>query len=355
MGNRKIRFGLCGAGDFGPHLASYINEVADLVAVCDPNPQARARFEGMTGLQLAEFDDHEQLLSEADIDAVAITSPNFTHKEITIAAARAGRHVYCEKAMATTVPDCWKMVRACQAAGVRLMVGHKRRLRPPWARMIELREQLGSVMAITACYYHDARPYNFQGWWTREALSGGTLDVAGVHVIDWVRAMCGDVASARAVAGPQIDGRYDFSDNLHVSLQFRSGAVASLNVSLSYPLLKFRESAGPLVVCRDGGMRFLPFLDHIDLHWQHRDDLTPHLERFADLGFDHAYRKEMGDFVRWVTDGTEPCLTWSEGLRCVEVMEAAHRSAKKNGTVIELPLYPELEEGVKNVSTGGVA
>jgi predicted dehydrogenase len=147
------------------------------------------------------------------------------------------------------------------------------------------------------------------------------------------------------VAGPQTDPRYDFPDTLHVTLEFHAGAVASLNVSLVYPLLKFRESGGPVVVCRDGGMRFVPFLDHIDLYWQHRDDSGPRHERFDDLGFDHAYRKEVGDFVRWVTEGTEPCLTWREGLRCVEVIEAAHRSAAANGVCLELPLYPELEQG----------
>lgn len=343
MKNRKLRFALFGVGDFGPYFAPYINEIADLVAICDPDPEARERFRQVTGLQLLEYENHERLLAEVDINAVAITSPNFTHKEITIAAARAGKHIYCEKAMANTVPDCWEMVRACETAGVRLMVGHKRRLRPPWARMIELRDQIGPVVAITACLYYDARPYNFQGWWTRESLCGGTLDVSGVHTIDWMRAMCGDVKSVRAVAAPQIDPRYDFPDTLHVSLQFHSGAVGSLNVAHMYPLFKFRESGGPIVLCREGGMRFLPFLDHIDLYWQHHNDTVPHHERFDDLGFDHAYRKEIGDFVRWITDEIEPCLTWREGLRCVEVMEAAHHSVKENGGLFQLPLYPELE------------
>jgi predicted dehydrogenase len=158
-----------------------------------------------------------------------------------------------------------------------------------------------------------------------------------------MRAMCGEVAAVRAVAGPQIDPRYDFPDTLHVSLQFHSGAVASLNVAHMYPLFKFRESGGPIVLCRQGGMRFVPCLDHIDFYWQHHRDAEPHHERFDDLGFDHAFRQEIGDFVRWITHGAQPCLTWREGLRCVEVMEAAHRSAKEGGATISLPLYPELE------------
>ena len=172
MPGRKLRFALFGVGDFGPYFAPYIREVAELVAICDPNPDAQRAFAEKTGLQLPEFDDPERLLESVDIDAVAITSPNFTHKEIALAAARAGKHVYCEKAMANSVSDCWEMVRACESAGLRLMVGHKRRLRPPWARMIELRNQLGPVAAITACLYYDARPYDHQGWWTRESLCG---------------------------------------------------------------------------------------------------------------------------------------------------------------------------------------
>jgi len=343
MQNRRLRFALFGAGDFGPHFAPYINEVAELVAICDPKPEARQSFLRHTGLRVAEFDDPGRLLAGVDIDAVAITSPNFTHAAIAVAAANAGKHVYCEKAMANTVPDCWKMVRACDNAGVRLMVGHKRRLRPPWARMIELRERLGPAAAINTCLYYDARPYDHQGWWTSETKCGGLLDVAGVHTIDWLRAMCGDVANVRALAPPQIDPRYDFPDTLHVELQFRDGAVASLNVSLVYPLLKFRESVGARVLCREGGMHLDTFLDHIDLYWRHQSDQARHHERFDDLGFDRAYRLEIGDFVRWITDGSEPCLTWREGLRCVEVMEAAHRSAREGGRVIELPLYPELE------------
>src|SRR5207244_508630 len=142
---------------------------------CDPSPEGRARFR-QAGFDVPEFSDYERLFSAVEVDAAAITSPNHTHKEITLAAARRGIHVYCEKAMAPTVPDCWEMVRGCEEAGVRLMVGHKRRLRPPWARMIELRDRLGPVAAITACMYFDARPYNHQGWWTKEALCGGLLD-----------------------------------------------------------------------------------------------------------------------------------------------------------------------------------
>jgi len=209
--------------------------------------------------------------------------------------------------------------------------------------MLELRDQLGPVYAISSCKYHDSRGYGVPGWWRRAAKSGGTLHLVGVHTIDWMRAMCGDIAAVSATAAPQIDPQFDYPDTLHVSILFKSGAVGALTVSASYPLLQYRESCSSEVLTRDGGMRILTYIDHIDLFWQPRDERQPRHERFDDLGHAHAFRKELGDFVRWVTEGAEPCLTWREGLRCVEVMEAAHRSAKQNGAWISLPLYPELE------------
>ncbi len=209
--------------------------------------------------------------------------------------------------------------------------------------MIDLREQLGPVVAISACAYYDSRPYDFGGWWTRSQQSGGTLSLNGVHHIDWMRAMAGDVASVRAIAAPQIDSRFDFPDTVQLSLTFRSGAIGTLDVSLSYPMLAFRETGGPLVICQNGGIRCIPFHNHIDIRWRHHRDAKDHLERFDDLGFDHAFRQELTDFVRWIREGTPPCLTWVEGLRCVEVMEAARRSINEGGAVIHLPLYPELE------------
>lgn len=342
-GDRRLRVGICGAGDFGSYFAPFVSEVAEVVAVCDPNPAMLQAFISQTRPEVAQFNECGQMLAETDMDAIVITSPNFTHKAVTLAAAAHGRHVFCEKAMALSVPECWEMVHACDQAGVRLMVGHKRRLRAPWERMIELRERVGEMVAATACLYYDARPYDRRGWWTRMGGCGGTLFLTGVHTIDWLRALAGDVVAVRAVRAPVVDSRYEYPDTLHVTLNFASGAIASLNVSFNYPLATFRESVGVTVVCRDGGMRLNPFLDHIDIMWQTNSDISPVFERFDDLGFEQAYRKELGDFVRWIQDGVEPCLTWREGLRCVEVMEAANRSDARGGAVVHLPLYPELE------------
>lgn len=345
---QKLRFGLAGCGDFGKYLGRYLLEVADIAALCDVKRTGMEETAQALNLDVPHYTDYREMFEAGGLDAVAVTAANFAHAEITIAAAQAGLHVFCEKAMARTVPECWEMVRACQANHVKLMIGHKRRLRTPWARMIELTDEalLGEVLAVTVAQYADYRPYGFfDTWWANPQLGGGFFHMHGVHVIDWFRAMCGDAKKVTALYGPQHDPRYKYPDILHATFQFESGALASINGGLSYPLHLFRESQGPWGECRHGGFKLVPHLDHIDLYWRRLDEEEVQHERFDDLGFDHAYRLETGDFVRWVQDDRPPCLTWVEGLRCVEMMEAAYCSAEAGGQPVEFPLYPGLEEG----------
>ena len=345
-GTQQSRFALVGCGDFGKHLAGYAVEQAELAALCDPDAGNLAATAQALAKDVPRYGDYRELLRRERLDAVLVTAANHVHAAIVVAAAEAGVYVFCEKAMARTVRECWDMVAACRRHDVKLMVGHKRRLRSPWARMVELTADalLGPPLSITVAQYTDDRPYGFfDTWWADPARGGGFFHMHGVHVIDWFRAMCGAARDVHAVCGPQHDPRYGFRDILHATYRFHSGAVATITGGLSFPLHAFRESQGPWGECRHGGFKLVPALDHIDLYWQRLDAPAAEHERFDDLGFDHAYRREIGDFFRWIGSGAEPCLTWMEGLRCVEMMEGAYRSAQQDGRVVEFPLHPELE------------
>jgi predicted dehydrogenase len=208
-------------------------------------------------------------------------------------------------------------------------------------------------LAINVCQFVDRRPYDFFGtWWTDPRLCGGHFHLHGVHVVDWCRAMCGDAKRVTAMYGPQHDARYGYPDVLHATYQFHRGALATISSSLAYPLHQFREAQGPWGECRYGGFKLMPHLDGIDLYWQRSDEKQLHHEHFDDLGFDHAFSLELHDFVRWITEDRKPCLTWVEGLRCVEMMEAAYRSAEAQGQPIDLPLHPDLEQVPRPTAAG---
>jgi len=346
--NKSLRFGLIGCGSFGVHLGEYLLEVGQIACVCDVDRQRASDTAKQLGLEVPVFTDYAALVAECELDAVAITAANFVHCEIACAAARAGLHVYCEKAMASNLEQCWQMVNAAQQHNVKLMVGHKRRLRTSWSRMVELTgdDLLGEPLAMSVTQYADMRPYEYpEQWWSDPKLSGGPFALLGVHVLDWFRAMCGDVQCVSAQFGPKMEPGYKFPDIVHAMYRFRSGALATINTSFMYPLHKFREAQGSMVQCRQGGFKLVPQMETIDLYWQRLDENATHHEQFPVVDdFPPAYRREIGDFAAWVLEDRKPCLTWEEGLRCVEMMEAAYRSAENGGQRVDFPLMDELSD-----------
>lgn len=335
--NKQLRFGLVGCGSFGAELSAYIQEVADLVAVCDSDPSRAAALATSLGSSVRAFDDWQTMYRTADLDAVAVVGPNYMHSDATIDAAAAGLHVFCEKPMALTTADCWRMVNACEKANVRLMVGHKRRLRPAWARFIQLtgKSFVGQPLSIQMNAYCDYRGTPLpNSWWSRSALSGGLLFMNAPHAIDLMHALAGRARNVSALYGPKHDAGFEYPDTMHVRVLHVSGAISEIAVATLYPLTRFRQSQGVRMICRNGGAELIPDQESAKLIWQRLDDAMPNTEHFGNPGFDHAYRLEIGDFVRWIVTGEQPCLTWREGLHCVQIMEAAQQSAAGAGQEI---------------------
>ena len=158
----KIRFALIGYGSFGRSLVKYLFGIprAELVAVYDDNGSylqdvTRSLARDLDG-GIKTFTSLEKLIDWGGFDAVMICSANYQHRDQAIMAAEAGKHIFCEKPMAITTSDCWDMVEAAEKDDVKLMVGHKRRLRPPWAKMAALAKsgELGDPLAVNVTQYH---------------------------------------------------------------------------------------------------------------------------------------------------------------------------------------------------------
>lgn len=127
--NNAVRIGVIGAGRMGSfHAESIALRVpgATLVAVADPVPGAAEKLAAKLGAQKA-WTDPQALFEDHDIDAVVIASPARTHSELIVAAAKAGKSVFCEKPMAVTLEEADHAIKATEAAGVVLQVGFNRR------------------------------------------------------------------------------------------------------------------------------------------------------------------------------------------------------------------------------------
>ena len=154
---QRLRCGLIGCGGFGTWVTAYILEVADVLFFCDASFEAAERARDAAAAISPPssppaaaaaashatrcFTDYRELVAAGSnglLDAVFIATSNDSHCEISIAACEAGLHVFCEKAMARNTKECWQMALAAEKNSVKLLVGHKRRLRRSYARMLEL-------------------------------------------------------------------------------------------------------------------------------------------------------------------------------------------------------------------------
>lgn len=151
-----LRAGIVGLGWWGRTIVTTLagSEIARITTATDIDPRAAA-FAGANGLAFA--DDFEALLADPAIDAVILCTPHSLHATQIMAAAAAGKHVFCEKPLCLTLADAVASIAACNRAGVTLGLGHERRFEPP---MIELRRlitsgALGTPLQIEANFSQD--------------------------------------------------------------------------------------------------------------------------------------------------------------------------------------------------------
>lgn len=167
---------------------------------------------------------YEALLADPDVDAVYIPLPNHMHAEWTIAAARAGKHVLCEKPLATSVGDAERMIEACEREGVALMEAFMYRHHPSWVAACELVAdgRIGQLVAVQSFFsYFNEDPANIRNIL---AAGGGALFDIGCYCVNLSRMLFG--SEPRRVVGSVLRDRLSGTDIVTAGLLEFSGGVA---------------------------------------------------------------------------------------------------------------------------------
>src|SRR6185436_8164133 len=159
----------------------------------------------------------------AESDAIYITTPNTRHTELAILAVEERKHVFCEKPMATTVPDADRIVRVAEKSKHVFQVGHNRRFAPVYA---ELKQMLGETHTPHSAHIKMNRGELLNPAWTGDAkVTGGFLFETTIHMFDMMRFLFGEVAHLQAIGSSH---EYDEIDDFSVLLKFQSGVHATL-------------------------------------------------------------------------------------------------------------------------------
>lgn len=231
--DRPIRLGVAGLGRaFTLMLPTFTQDPrVQLVAACDPRAEARGQF--ARDFDAAVYDDIEGLARDPAVEAIYIASPHQFHAAHTRVAAAHGKHVLLEKPMALELAECDAMIADCEAAGVRLIVGHCHSFDAPYAqaRAIIDSGQVGRVRMIQAINYTDflyrpRRPEEL-----RTEAGGGVVYSQAAHQVDVVRMLAGSrVTRVRAVTG-RWDPQRPTEGAYAALLWFEDGTFASLSYS----------------------------------------------------------------------------------------------------------------------------
>jgi UDP-N-acetyl-2-amino-2-deoxyglucuronate dehydrogenase len=342
--DRKLRLALVGCGRIAQtHMAALAQHAdqAEWVAVCDPEPHALAKAVERTGA--AGFAGLCDLLERSDADLVVLATPSGLHAQQTMMVAQAGRHVLCEKPLATKWDDGVAMVRACKEAGVKLFVVKQNRLNATLQCVKKAIDQgrFGRMALVTVNVfwtrpqsYYDAAP-----WRGRWDMDGGAFMNQASHyvdMVDWLVGPVDNVHAYTATLGRQIEAE----DTGVMSLRLRSGALACINVTMLTHQKNFEGSItllGERGTVRVGGVA----VNKIE-HWSF-DAPAPEDAQIAqaNYGVDSVYGPGhplyYSQVINTLRGLTHAAVDGYEGLRSLEVLIAAYRSAR-DGVRVGLPL-----------------
>ena len=391
---RELRVGMVGYAFMGAaHSQAWrtVNRVFDLplrvrmAAVCGRDEANVAAAADRLGWD-AYTTDWRELVVRDDIDVIDVCTPGDSHAEITLAALAAGKHVMCEKPLANTVDEARAMVRAAQAAGVRVLCGFNYRRVPAAALMRQLvaAGRVGAIRHVRAVYLQDwiVDPQFPLVWRLQAERAGsGALGDIGAHIIDLTQYVTGQQItgvsaltetfirerpiplSSSGLAASSVDGSGPNGDNQalgRVTVDDAALFTARLDGAAvaTYEATRFatvRKNALRIEV--NGSLGSLAFdlerLNELEFYDATRPSAEQGFSRIlvteADhpylsawwppghiIGYEHSFTHQMHDFVQAVADGTDPRPSFADALQVQEVLDAVQRSAAANSAWTEV-------------------
>jgi predicted dehydrogenase len=331
--SKRVGYAVVGLGSIAERAvlpAFRHSKKAALVALVSGDEKKAARLASKFGASdYYTYEDYSLCLNHPGVEAVFVATANGTHAEFTERAAAAGKHVLCEKPMANTVEECQRMIEACQANGVRLMIAYRKYFEPASLALKRLitSGKLGRLRVIHSAFTIFLAPQKKAPAWhfDHKLAGGGSLVDVGVYCVNTTRWLTGkEPVEASACAWSGDPERYrEVEENIAFRLTFPEGLV--LQATASY------------------GAAQASFLHvHGEKGWAALDPAFAYDEErrlFGKIGgrwFEQKFKAmdefalELDAFADCIRRKRDPEPNGNEGLRDVVVMQAIYRSAREN-------------------------
>ena len=330
---KKVRYAVVGVGNIAQVAVlpafEHAAENSELVALVSSDPDKREQLPDLyrSVTVTGGYTQFEEVLAEAEVDAVYIATPNTLHREFTERAARVGVHVLCEKPMAPTVADCEAMIAVCKTHDVKLMIAYRLHFEEANLAAIEALQsgEIGDPRIFTSVFTQQVRPGDIR---TRSALAGGAIYDMGVYPINAARYLFREEPiEVSAVVSSSGDARFEGVDETTTAvLRFASGRVAQLTVSLGAAAAGWYR-----VVGTEGDLHGEPIYGY-DKPLRHRITREGKV-REVEFARRDQFAPELVMFSRCVLENRDPEPSGFEGLADIRIVEAILRSSRDRKAV----------------------
>jgi predicted dehydrogenase len=375
---KEIRAGLIGYKFMGRAHSNAFRQVNSFfdadrfirpVALCGRNREAVSKAAEKFGFASYET-DWKNLLKRDDIDFIDITTPGDSHAEMAIAAAEAGKHVFCEKPLANTSADAKRMLDTARNAGVVHQVGFNYRFVPAVRLAKRLIEEgkLGKIYHFRALYLQDwlVDP-DFPLVWRldkNKAGSGANGDI-NAHIIDLARYLTGDIVKVcgmqktfiqerplvgsmdglKASGSGSGKGKVTVDDASLFLAEFKNGTVGSFEATrfangrrngMSFEIngsegsVKFEfENMNELLYYNNNDPSYQRGFKRISVTEEEHDYCKYWWPAGHIIGYEHTFVHEMYEFAQAISKGKQACPDFTDGYECCRVLDAVAKSAEE--------------------------
>ncbi len=326
IGYAMVGLGVISMQHFMPGLKdAKLSRLTGLVSGHRDKADQQAAQYGVPASAIYNYENFDSIRDNKAIDAVYIALPNSMHAEYTIRAAKAGKHVLCEKPMATSVDDCKAMIAACRDNHVKLLIAYRCQLEPTNLRAIQLIRdgKLGTIQTIESTNGFNIRPNQWR--LNKKLAGGGPLMDVGIYSLNACRYLTGEEPQAISAYSSVIDkdGRFEeVEENVGWTIQFPSGVIA--NCTTTYGA----NMSGSYWVNGSKGVMYVE--NAFPYQGQH---LTAHINGEPPIDEPNPARdpsqftREADYFSECILENKEPKMNGEEGLRDMTLVAQIYKQA----------------------------
>jgi predicted dehydrogenase len=333
---RRVGFCVIGLGRISQHFTAGVrdsstSQITGLVSGHRDKAEKIAAQFGVPASSIYSYENMDAIRDNKAIDAVYIALPNNMHAEYTIRSAKAGKHVLCEKPMATSVGDAQAMIDACKSAKVHLMIAYRCHYEPSNLQAIKLIRDgvIGKVQVIESAFGFNINP----GEWRldKKMAGGGPLLDVGIYSLNACRYLTGEEPADFSAYASTIDhdGRFDqVEENLSWITRFPSGIVASCSTTYGASMDGYYRVHGT-----KGWLELDTAFAYEGLHLKgHYNADSKSGGRGTDIDQPNPerdpmhFKREADHFAQCIRLNLPPSTPGEEGLRDMECMQRIYRS-----------------------------